>query len=59
SKTFRINESKSVQIRIDTTNVLNHPVPGTPNYTVGGTNLGAVTTKSGQRAFQGQLRISF
>jgi hypothetical protein len=59
SKTIRINESKSFQIRIDTQNVLNHPVPGTPNYTVGGTNFGAVTTKTGQRAFQGQLRVSF
>jgi hypothetical protein len=59
SKTVRISESKSFQIRIDTLNVLNHPVPGTPNYTVGGTNFGAVTTKSGSRTFQGQLRVSF
>jgi len=59
SKTLRISESKSFQIRIDALNVLNHPVPGTPNYTVGGTNFGAVTTKADQRTFQGQLRVSF
>jgi hypothetical protein len=59
SKTLRISESKSFQIRIDALNVLNHPIPGTPNYTVGGTNFGAVTTKSDQRTFQGQLRVSF
>jgi hypothetical protein len=59
SKTIRVNESKSFQIRIDTLNVMNHPVPGTPNYTVGGTNFGAVTTKTGSRTFQGQLRVSF
>jgi hypothetical protein len=59
SKTIRVNESKSFQIRIDTLNVLNHPVPGTPNYTVGGTNFGAVTAKTGSRTFQGQLRVSF
>ena len=59
SKTFRISESKSFQVRVDAENVFNHPVPGTPNYTVGGTNFGAVTSKSGQRAFQGQLRVNF
>jgi len=59
SKTIRVSESKSFQIRIDTLNVMNHPIPGTPNYTVGGTNFGAVTTKTGSRTFQGQLRVSF
>jgi hypothetical protein len=59
SKTVRVSESKSIQIRVDATDVMNHPVPGIPNYTVGGTNFGAVTTKSGQRAFQGQLRFTF
>ncbi|HLQ76030.1 MAG TPA: hypothetical protein VK210_01675, partial [Terriglobia bacterium] len=27
-KTFRISESKSIQVRVDATNVLNHPDPG-------------------------------
>src|SRR6185369_13013151 len=36
-KTFRITESKSLQIRVDATNVLNHPTPGAPNLTLAGT----------------------
>ena len=59
SKSVHLSESRTLQIRVDATNVLNHPVPGIPNYTVGTTNFGAVTTKSGQRVFQGQLRMSF
>jgi hypothetical protein len=64
SKQFRLTESKSIQIRIDTTNVLNHPTPGAPNLAfnpVFGVNLpfGQITSKSGGRAFQGQLRFSF
>src|SRR4030095_4696587 len=30
SKTFRISESKSVQVRMDPTNVLTHPMPADP-----------------------------
>jgi hypothetical protein len=30
SKQFRISESKSLQLRIDATNVLNHPTPNNP-----------------------------
>jgi hypothetical protein len=65
SKTFRITESKSIQIRVDATNVLNHPQPAHPNLAVPGTSdFGAVTTKGGlnngtPRMFQGQLRFSF
>jgi hypothetical protein len=65
SKTFRITESKSIQIRVDATNVLNHPQPANPNLAVPGTSdFGAVTTKGGlnngtPRMFQGQLRFSF
>jgi len=58
SKTFRVSESKSFQIRLDATNVLNHPVPGAPSLNAGGP-LGAITTKTGQRALQGQLRVTF
>jgi hypothetical protein len=38
SKNFRISESKNLQIRIDTTNVLNHPVPNIPSFSID--NLG-------------------
>jgi hypothetical protein len=61
-KTFRLTESKQLSIRIDTTNVLNHPQPGIPNYFVGTGTFGAITggsAKSGSRTFQGQVRLSF
>jgi hypothetical protein len=57
SKSFRISESKSVQIRVDSTNVLNHPTPATPS--VAASTFGISTGKSGERSFQGQLRVSF
>jgi hypothetical protein len=60
SKQFRISESKSLQFRIDTTNVMNHPTPGAPNLNMNSNNpFGQITTKTGNRAFQGQVRINF
>jgi hypothetical protein len=59
-KTFRLSESKSLQLRIDTLNVLNHPQPNNPNLSItGGAPFGQITSKSGQRSFQGQLRLTF
>jgi len=60
-KTFRITESKSMQLRIDTTNVLNHPTPGGPQYSINANNnpFGQITTKTGGQAFQGQVRFNF
>lgn len=59
-KTFRISEAKSIQVRIDATNVLNHPAPTAPNFAVSGTtDFGQISSKTGTRAFQGQLRFSF
>jgi hypothetical protein len=57
SKSFRVAESKTFQMRIDATNVMNHPVPGTPSLAP--STFGAVTTKSNNRTFQGELRVSF
>jgi hypothetical protein len=61
SKTFRITESKSLQIRVDATNVLNHPTPNAPNLAVSGTtDFGQISAKGTQtRNFQGQVRFSF
>jgi hypothetical protein len=61
SKTFRVTESKSLQVRVDTTNVLNHPSPGGPNLDINTPNgaFGNVTSKTGGRTFQGQLRLQF
>jgi hypothetical protein len=61
SKQFRLTESKSIQVRIDTTNVLNHPTPNGPSFNMNSTvtPFGQITGKGGGRAFQGQLRFSF
>ena len=65
-KTFRISESKSIQIRIDATNILNHPTPNSLNLGMATANggavandFGAVDSKTGTRSFQGTLRFSF
>jgi hypothetical protein len=57
SKTFNISESKSMQIRIDSTNVLNHPTPGAPSFSAN--TFGVSDDKNGERSLQGQLRINF
>jgi hypothetical protein len=60
SKTFRITETKSVQIRFDATNVLNHPNPPDPTFSINSENFGyLVGDKTGNRSFQGQLRLNF
>jgi hypothetical protein len=67
-KSFRISESKQLTIRIDATNVLNHPTPFIPYFQPGGQigtgqfgeiQCGCLDTKSGTRTFQGQVRLSF
>jgi hypothetical protein len=59
-KTFRITESKSLQVRFDAQNVLNHPQPGSPALSItDGSPFGQITTKTGTRLFQGQMRLSF
>jgi hypothetical protein len=57
SKTFRLTESKSMAVRIDARNVLNHPTPGIPSFTLD--TFGEIGSKSGSRTFQAQLRFNF
>jgi hypothetical protein len=59
SKSIRISESKSFQLRVDATNVLNHPTPNAPNFSINSDDFGLSTTKNGNRSFQGQLRFTF
>jgi hypothetical protein len=60
SKTFRITESKQLQLRIDTTNVLNHPTPGGATFDSQSGNFGLITAaKNGTRSFQGTMRLTF
>jgi len=66
SKTFRLSESKALQLRVDARNVLNHPMPADPTGLTGGSegssfidNFGQITSKSGSRTLQARLRLSF
>ena len=63
SKQFQIGERRSVQLRFDATNVLNHPVPNDPQFNINTNNdagFGNINGKGSQnRAFQAQLRVNF
>ncbi len=70
SKRFKLTETKSFQVRIDTLNVLNHPLMANPNLsinlaTVNPVAFGAITNKTNpnnnvnNRQFQGELRFNF
>jgi hypothetical protein len=59
SKTVRVSESKSFQVRVDAANVLNHPLMGNPNLNINSTNFGQITQVTGSRTFQGTLRFAF
>jgi len=63
SKSFTITETKSLQIRMDATNVLNHPnpLPAAPAISINAAGgFGYLTNnKTGTRTFQGQVRFNF
>ena len=61
SKSLRISESKSMQIRLDATNILNHPGVGTPSLSINSANdFGSIQSKTNaRREFRGQLRLQF
>ena len=60
SKTFRISESKQVQLRFDATNVLNHPNFNGPEFDINDDDFGTISGKgNNRRSFQGQLRFTF
>jgi hypothetical protein len=60
AKQFQITESKQVQLRFDATNVLNHPLPNNPQFSINSSSFGTIASKGNQaRTFQGQLRFQF
>jgi len=64
SKAFQIDESKSVQLRIDAKNIFNHPTPTDPTGLANqgssfNDNFGQITNKTGSREFQARLRVNF
>ena len=63
SKAIRLTESKSLQFRLDASDVLNHPEPNAPTLNVTGasaSNFGVISGKSTlHRMLQAQLRFAF
>jgi hypothetical protein len=61
SKSFRLSESKSLQVRVDATNVLNHPNWNEPTLNIQSSNFGRATGKGGpgNRVIQAQMRVMF
>jgi hypothetical protein len=62
-KTFQISESKSIQVRVDATNILNHPIPNDPTLSINSNepfgNQNGKSQFQSPRAFRGTLRLSF
>ena len=59
-KRFTITESKAVELRVDATNIFNHPQPANPTLDINSsTAFGNIATKTGVRTFQGMLRLEF
>lgn len=68
-KAIKIAESKTLEFRVDASDVLNHAEPGTPNLNIDTTSsqFGQITTTSSSataktglhRQFQAQLRLRF
>jgi hypothetical protein len=61
SKSVRIAEGKTLSIRMDSTNVLNHPTPSSPFLNINGnTPFGSIEGKGNQRRFfKGSVRLTF
>jgi hypothetical protein len=61
SKAFRIGEAKALKFRFDAINLFNHPQVADPNLDINSTDLtfGNISTKTGQRQLQAQVRLEF
>jgi hypothetical protein len=61
NKSIPLTEGKSLQIRINFTNVFNHPVPSMPILNINGTSqFGSIQDKGTQRRFfKASVRLSF
>jgi hypothetical protein len=60
-KSVRLTESKTLVIRMNSTNVFNHPVPSNPIFNINGTTpFGSIQDKGDQRRFfKGSVRLNF
>jgi hypothetical protein len=62
-KSIKIAEAKSLELRIDASDILNHPEPGSPTLNINSSNFGQITGNGAKsslhRQFQAQLRFRF
>jgi hypothetical protein len=58
-KKIRLDEVRNVSIRLDASNLFNHPTPGNPNLNINSGTFGQITTKTGSRTLAGQIRLEF
>jgi hypothetical protein len=58
-KRVRIDESKDFEFRVVATNVLNHPIFGSPDLNINSLTFGRITTATGNRRFTMTARLNF
>lgn len=72
-KTIALTEGKSLQLRVDATNILNHPTPSNstfawnarftqiydPNMSLGSGTFGVISSKGQHRTWQAKIRFQF
>ncbi|MGD0774922.1 MAG: carboxypeptidase regulatory-like domain-containing protein [Candidatus Solibacter sp.] len=58
-RTFRLNERRSIDLRFDVTNALNHVTFASFNTTIGSNTLGLLANPSAMRSMQATLRFRF
>jgi hypothetical protein len=58
-KRIRFAESKNLTIRLDASNIFNHPTPGNPNLDINAGTFGEINSKTGSRTLSGQFRFEF
>jgi hypothetical protein len=56
-KSVRLDEFKSLSLRLDTSNIFNHPTPGAPNLNINSGTFGEINTKTGNRTLAFQIRL--
>jgi hypothetical protein len=66
TKRVQLNERVNMEVRMDATNIFNHPTPGNPNLDIsGGATFGSINSKGGSgaivgsRIFQLRARVEF
>jgi hypothetical protein len=58
-KRIRIDESKNLTMRVDASNLFNHPIPGNPNLNINSGTFGEITSKTGNRTLAAQIHLEF